>query len=123
MNTLRLQAVLSASSLIATPLGLAAGAAPASAASTKRVAGPVAHMRWGDVRVVLYVSGRRVVDVHAAYPTERARSRSINQRAIPALRSEVLRAQSARISAISGATDTSGAYERSLAAAVRTAGV
>lgn len=123
MTIHRINALISASALVATPAGAALTAVPATAASPKRVSGPTVNMRWGGVRVVLYVSGRRVTDVRAAYPTERARSQSINQHAIPILRTEVLRAQSSRISAVSGATDTSGAYKRSLATALRTAGV
>jgi uncharacterized protein with FMN-binding domain len=122
MTIHRVHAVVSASALLATPAATLA-ALPAAAASTKRVPGPTVTMRWGGVRVVLYVRGRRVTDVHAAYPTERARSQSINRRAIPILRTEVLRAQSANINTVSGATDTSGAYKRSLATALRTAGV
>jgi uncharacterized protein with FMN-binding domain len=123
MTIHRLNALLSASALVATPAGAALTAVPAAAATAKRVSGPTVNMRWGGVRVVLYVTGRRVTDVRAAYPTERARSRSINSHAIPILRTEVLRAQSSRINAVSGATDTSGAYKRSLATALRTAGI
>jgi hypothetical protein len=123
MTIHRLNALLSASALVATPVGAALTAVPATAATARRVSGPAVNMRWGGVRVVLYVTGRRVTDVRAAYPTERSRSRSINSRAIPILRTEVLRAQSSRINAVSGATDTSGAYKRSLATALRTAGI
>jgi uncharacterized protein with FMN-binding domain len=119
----RLNALISASALVATPVSAALTAVPATAASTKRVSGPTVNMRWGGVRVVLYISGRRVTDVHAAYPTERSRSQRINSNAIPILRTEVLRAQSSRINAVSGATDTSGAYKRSLATALRAAGI
>jgi uncharacterized protein with FMN-binding domain len=123
MTIHRLNALISASALVATPAGAALTAVPATAATAKRVSGPAVNMRWGGVRVVLYVTGRRVTDVRAAYPTERARSQSINSHAIPILRTEVLRAQSSRINAVSGATDTSGAYKRSLATALRTAGI
>lgn len=123
MHIHRLNAALSASALIVTPLGAALQAAPAIAASSKKVMGTTVNMRWGTVRVAIYVQGKKITGVQAAYPTERARSASINKQAIPMLRSEVLKAQSANISAISGATDTSGAYKKSLAAAVRKAGV
>jgi uncharacterized protein with FMN-binding domain len=123
MSMQRLNAVLGTSVLVATPVTAALTAVPAVAASAKRVSGPTVTMRWGGVRVVIYVRGRRITDVRAAYPTERARSQRINAQAIPLLRTEVLRAQSARINVVSGATDTSDAYARSLAAAVRTAGV
>jgi uncharacterized protein with FMN-binding domain len=122
MNIHRVHALISASALLATPLSVL-GAVPAGAASAKRVSGPAVNMRWGGVRVVIYVSGHRVTDVRAAYPTHRSRSNEINTRAIPILRTEVLRAQSSRINTVSGATDTSGAYKSSLATALRTAGV
>ena len=123
MNLHRIHAAVSASALIGMPVAAALTAVPASAAASKRISGPTVSMRWGGVRVVIYVQGKRVVDVRAAYPTERARSASINGHAIPILRSEVLKAQSARIHAVSGATNTSDAYDKSLAAALRTAGI
>jgi uncharacterized protein with FMN-binding domain len=123
MQTRHIHAVVSATALVGSPIAVAISAVPASAASTKRYAGPVVNMRWGPVKVVLYVRSKRVVDVHANYPTERARSARINQAAIPLLRREVLKAQSARINVVSGATNTSDAYGTSLASALRKAGI
>jgi uncharacterized protein with FMN-binding domain len=119
----RIHAAVSASALLGMPIATAIAAVPASAASSKRISGPAVNMRWGGVRVVIYVQGKRVVDVKAAYPTERARSAQINQHAIPILRSEVLKAQSANIHAVSGATNTTDAYKKSLASALHTAGI
>jgi uncharacterized protein with FMN-binding domain len=51
----------------------------------------------------------------------RARSVFINEQALPLLRQEVLRAQSARIDEVSGATLTSDAYDASLQAAIAAA--
>jgi uncharacterized protein with FMN-binding domain len=90
----------------------------AVAASSKTYYGPSVNMKYGPVRVAIRVSGRRVVAISATYPTERSRSASINNRAIPTLRSEVLRAQSARINAVSGATLTSRAFDNSLQSAL-----
>jgi uncharacterized protein with FMN-binding domain len=81
-------------------------------------AGPSADMEWGPVQVTIVVKGKRITDVKATAPTERERSAFINQQAIPMLRSEVLRAQSATIDLIGGATLTSEAYAQSLQAAV-----
>jgi uncharacterized protein with FMN-binding domain len=75
-------------------------------------------MKWGPVTVRIRVSGKRIVNVGATLPTERPRSRTINDHAGPILRSEVLRAQSARIHAVSGATMTSQAYIKSLGSAL-----
>ena len=47
-----------------------------------------------------------------------ARSRVIDWRAVPILRQETLQAQSARIDVVSGATQTSEAYIRSLQSAL-----
>lgn len=123
MNTRRIHAGLSATALVVMPLSAVANVAPALAASSKKVYGPTVNMHWGPVRVAITVRGKKIVGVQAAYPTERPRSARINANAIPILRTEVLRAQSAKISAVSGATNTSDAYKTSLAAAVRKSGV
>jgi len=70
------------------------------------------------VQVTIIVKGKRIADVRATAPNERARSAFINQQAIPMLRQEVLQAQSATIDLIGGATLTSEAYTQSLQAAV-----
>jgi uncharacterized protein with FMN-binding domain len=77
-------------------------------------------MKWGavTVRIRLDSSGRRIADVGAVLPTERSRSAQINNRAAPLLKTEVLKAQSARIRLVSGATMTSEAYVLSLRSAI-----
>jgi uncharacterized protein with FMN-binding domain len=77
--------------------------------------------QWGTVQVRIRVSGGRIVNVGAVYPNHKARSISINRRAIPILKSEVLKAQSAKIHYVSGASDTSGAYTASLQSAINKA--
>jgi uncharacterized protein with FMN-binding domain len=109
----------------ASPASTAAGVAVAatntpahSSASSKVYKGAVANMRYGPVQVSIRVSGRRITSLSATYPVDRARSRSINSRAVPTLRSEALRAQSARINSVSGATLTSRAFDSSLQSAL-----
>lgn len=121
MRTHRIHAAVGATALVVMPLSAVANVTPALAASSRTVTGPTVNMRWGPVRVAITVRGKKITAVQAAYPTERPRSAHINANAIPALRTEVLKAQSARIHAISGATNTSDAYITSLAAAVRKA--
>ena len=109
--------------VLATAVAAAVGPATtvadvAVAASSKTYYGSTASMKYGPVAVAIRVSGRRIVAISATYPTERARSASINGRAIPTLRSEALRAQSARIHSVSGATLTSSAFDRSLQSAL-----
>jgi uncharacterized protein with FMN-binding domain len=52
------------------------------------------------------------------YPNHTDRSVFINQNALPTLRAEALRAQTANIDLVSGATDTSDAFVQSLQAAI-----
>lgn len=93
--------------------------APALAATKSRlVTGTKYHMRWGDVQVRIRVKGHRIINVGATYPTERPRSKRINEQAIPMLKQEVLQAQSARIYGVSGASNTSEAYDYSLQSAI-----
>jgi uncharacterized protein with FMN-binding domain len=74
---------------------------------------------YGDVQVQVIVSGGRITDVKALqYPTDRPQSAYISSVAIPYLHDEVLKAQSAQIDIISGATFTSESYTQSLQSAL-----
>jgi uncharacterized protein with FMN-binding domain len=74
---------------------------------------------YGDVQVQVIVSGGRIIDVKALrYPTDRPQSAYISSVAIPYLHDEVLKAQSAQIDIISGATFTSESYAQSLQSAL-----
>jgi uncharacterized protein with FMN-binding domain len=82
------------------------------------IMGPSVDMDWGPVQVTIVVQGKKLVDVKATAPMERARSNYINSQALPWLRQEALQAQSANIDLIGGATLTSEAYAQSLQAAL-----
>jgi len=100
--------------------------------STKSFSGSTVSVdRWGDLRVKITVRKtttitgskkkvtRKIVSVSVpVYPNHTDRSQLINSQAIPILRSETLRAQSANIDFVSGASDTSQAYVQSLQAAI-----
>jgi uncharacterized protein with FMN-binding domain len=74
---------------------------------------------YGDVQVQVIISGGRITDVKALqYPTDRPQSAYISSVAIPYLHDEVLKAQSAQIDIISGATFTSQSYAQSLQSAL-----
>ena len=65
------------------------------------------------------MTGSRITDVSVAkLDVYDPRSESIDQYAIPELRSEALSAQSANIDGVSGASYTSAAYEQSLQSAI-----
>jgi uncharacterized protein with FMN-binding domain len=93
----------------------------AAAAATHIYRGPAARMRFGPVQVTIQVRGRRIMQVTVHAPTNHPRSAAINHKADPILRREVLRAQSSRIHAVTGATLTSRAFYRSLLGALHAA--
>jgi uncharacterized protein with FMN-binding domain len=89
--------------------------------------------RWGEVQVTIVVKKttttvlatkkktvvRRITKVTVpTYPDHTDRSVFINEQALPLLVQETLTAQSANIDLVSGATDTSSAFETSLQSAV-----
>jgi uncharacterized protein with FMN-binding domain len=131
ITTLFVAAVLSLPIVDATA-AVKAASATKKIVVTRSFTGSTASVdRWGElqvritVRKTTTVTGskkkvtRRITSVSVpVYPNHTDRSVFINQQALPILRSETLRAQSANIDLVSGATDTSGAYVQSLQAAI-----
>lgn len=75
--------------------------------------------RYGSVTVTVTISGGKITNVTANAVTDGdRRSESINSQAIPLMKSEVLAANSANVSTISGATYTTTAYVTSLQSAL-----
>jgi uncharacterized protein with FMN-binding domain len=72
---------------------------------------------YGAIQVTLKIESGSITDVAATYPLA-GDSATINPRAIPALKQEVLKAQNDKIAAVSGATYTSAAYLKSLQSAL-----
>lgn len=73
---------------------------------------------YGTVQVRVRISGGRIANVSTlSLPTD-PHSRQINAYAVPELRKEVLKAQSAHVNTVSGATLTSEAYLTSVQAAL-----
>lgn len=80
--------------------------------------------KYGVIEVQIRVVGGQLVDLGVLqYPSSDQESRDISGRSIPLLRAEALSAQSAGISAISGASFTSAAFIKSLTAALAKAGL
>ncbi len=91
----------------------------ATSATTKTVDGPVIGTPYGDVQVRALLRGSQIVDVQPLIlPSDRSRSRRISEQAAPLLRTEALRAQSANIDLLSGASYTSEGYAESLQGAL-----
>ena len=91
----------------------------AMGAASVTVLGPAVTTRWGVVQVKLTVQGGKITAAETVQsPHASATSQEINARALPILNQEAVKAQSAMISAVSGASVTSGGYVQSLQAAV-----
>jgi uncharacterized protein with FMN-binding domain len=74
---------------------------------------------YGYIQVKAVITGGRLTDVvFLDYPQDRGHSIQINNYAMPILKSEAIRAQSSNVNAVSGATDSSGAFNQSLASAL-----
>ena len=81
--------------------------------------GSVADAYYGNVQVSATISGGKITGVKfLQYPNTHSTSVYINQQAMPYLQQEAIRAQSANVQVISGATFTSQAFQQSLQAAL-----
>lgn len=85
--------------------------------------GSSVNTRFGSVQVAVTISGGAITDVAAVHLTDAdGKSVQISNRAAPVLRDEVLSAQSAQVSNVSGATYTARAYLESVQSALDQAG-
>ena len=121
----RMLAALLGASTVAVPWVNQAAAAPA--AISRKVTGVAAPAnQWGTVQLVVYAkitgTGKnkkvKYTDLGGQYSYHTSRSQYIMSEALPMLRQEFLQGQSANIQLISGATDTSYAFEQSLQSAL-----
>ncbi len=70
---------------------------------------------YGNVQISATISGGKITDVSfLSYPNDNPNSQDINSQATPLLKQEALKAQSANVDVISGATLTSQAFAKSL---------
>lgn len=70
---------------------------------------------YGNVQVEAVIQNGKIVDVQFLdYPQDRDTSVEINTAAMPILKSETIQAQNAKVDVVSGATQTSLAYVKSL---------
>jgi uncharacterized protein with FMN-binding domain len=86
--------------------------------------GPSVNVYYGYVQVKAVISGGKIADVQfLQYPSDRQTSVMINTQAMPLLKQEAIAAQSASVSGVSGATETSGGFIQSLDGALTKARV
>jgi uncharacterized protein with FMN-binding domain len=84
--------------------------------------GPAYSAYYGWVQVQAIIRHGQLASVRVLrYPSDRSTSRRIAHVALPILAREVIRAQSSRVHAVSGATLTSDAFIRSMNGALRRA--
>ncbi|SDO61304.1 FMN-binding domain-containing protein [Nakamurella panacisegetis] len=94
-------------------------AATTAAPTTTKVDGAAASTPYGDIQVEVTITGGKITDVQPlVYPNQDPRDQQINADALPQLQAQVLAAQSANISGVSGATYTSQGYVTSLQSAL-----
>lgn len=118
-------------STVVAPQGLSQGtptSAPASSQQTTTsgsgykdgsYTGSLADAYYGNIQVQVRIAGGRISDVtFLQYPNDNGTSQMINSQAMPLLRSEAIQAQSAQVDIISGASDSSSAFQQSLASAL-----
>jgi uncharacterized protein with FMN-binding domain len=86
--------------------------------------GNTADAYYGYVQVRAIVQGGKLVDVQfLRYPNDRSYSVEVNNYAMPILKSEAIKAQSASVNIVTGATNTSRAFITSLSSALSQAQV
>ncbi len=104
-----------------------ASTATATKVVTRKLVGTTATAsRWGSVTTIVTAkittkNGKttiRYTDLGGNYTYHTDRSQYIMSQSLPYLRQEFLKAQSANIQGVSGATDTSQAFEQSLQSAL-----
>lgn len=100
----------------------AAPATTGSSAADGTYKGSLVDTPYGTVQVSVTIRGGKISEVTALKLTDDGgRSVQISREAVPILRSEVLRAQSANVDSVSGATYTTEGYLGSLQAALDSA--
>jgi uncharacterized protein with FMN-binding domain len=110
-----------------TPPAPVASSAPPSPSAAQPggnavVDGSTVDTEFGPYQVQVTFNGTKISDVRIITEPDDRHSQRIANNAAPTLRQETLRAQSARIDTVSGATATSEAYAQSLQAALDTRG-
>jgi uncharacterized protein with FMN-binding domain len=113
-----------AGSSSAAPSSSSSSSSASSSSVTTTVTGTAADTRWGPVQVRITVSAGKVTAVDVLeQPDSNGRDQEINAQALPILVQETLKAQSAKIDMVSGATYTSDGYLTSLQSALDKAGL
>ena len=112
----------SAASDSATPTAAATTAPATTAAINGTFTGPSVNVNYGNVQVKITVVNGRITDAVAVKAPTGKNDRYTN-RAVPTLKAQTLKAQSANIQGVSGASYTSYGWFTSLQGAIALAGL
>lgn len=92
---------------------------PSSAFKDGSYTGSTEDAFYGYIQVKAIITGGKLSNIEfLQYPNDNSTSLRINEEALPMLRTEAISAQGTQIDAISGASDTSPAFIKSLANAL-----
>lgn len=92
---------------------------PTSAYKDGTYTGNAADAYYGNIQVKAVIQGGKITDViFLQYPNDRSNSVRINTQAMPYLKQEAIQAQSAEVDTVTGATDTSIAFQQSMRTAL-----
>jgi len=92
-----------------------------AAAKAQTFKGPTEQSQYGPIQVSIVVKSKKITTVNVANSPPDARAVTLQGQAIPVLKRETLKAQSAKINTVSGATQTSQAFVQSLQSAIKKA--
>ena len=99
--------------------------APGTSSQTYRdgqYLGDVADAFYGNIQVRVTITGGKISDVvFLQYPNDRATSIEINTQAMPYLKQEAIQTQNANVDIVTGATQSSEAFRKSLQSAINKA--
>jgi len=99
-----------------------AGAPAAGAYKDGSYSGSVANAYFGNLQVEVVIAGGKLTDVQVpVYPNDSGHSQEVSNQSLPLLKQEAIQAQNANVNIVSGATQTSEAFQQSLAAALAVA--
>lgn len=94
--------------------------APSGGYKNGTYTGNVADAFYGNIQVQVTISGGKISNViFLQFPNDRTTSQMINAQADPILAQEAIQAQSAQVSGVTGATQSSGAFVQSMQSALQ----
>jgi uncharacterized protein with FMN-binding domain len=89
---------------------------------TRVITGSTENTKYGPMQVSATLQGHKILDVKVLKQPNEPGSAALNAKVFNKLHTAVLSAQSAKVAAVSGATDTSNGYTQSLQSALNQAG-